>query len=80
MAFVLLRSSPDLIYTSIYVCISQIAGLLNEHLVYPNGIAYVATKRYYFGVGGGSTEFINCMNKQYKSKDNDDNLKTRVLK
>ena len=28
----------------------------------PNGIAYLATKRFYFGVGGGTLTFQNLMN------------------
>ena len=36
--------------------------LIKQLLKYPNGIAYVAAKRYYFGVGGGTSDFIQIFN------------------
>ena len=38
----------------------QIAELMFL-LEYPHGAAYVASKRYYFGVGGGTSEFLEMM-------------------
>lgn len=40
----------------------QMAELL-KFLKYPGGTAYIASKRYYFGVGGGTVEFIDLLNK-----------------
>lgn len=31
-----------------------------SRLLKPDGVAYIATKRFYFGVGGGTSEFISC--------------------
>ena len=41
---------------------AQVAQLLGELLVHPHGVAYIASKRYYFGVGGGTSEFIDILN------------------
>lgn len=35
------------------------AELVVRHLKHDTGVAYIATKRYYFGVGGGSDSFIS---------------------
>jgi len=34
-----------------------------DFLAYPGGTAYIASKRYYFGVGGGTSEFIELLNR-----------------
>jgi len=36
---------------------SDVANLLIKHLKVNTGVAFIATKRYYFGVGGGSDAF-----------------------
>lgn len=36
------------------------ATLISRHLKFDTGVALVATKRYYFGVGGGSDCFRRC--------------------
>lgn len=35
----------------------EIGQLLFKHLSFPNGTAYISSKRYYFGVGGGTSDF-----------------------
>uniref|UniRef100_A0A7S0CBI4 Uncharacterized protein n=1 Tax=Proboscia inermis TaxID=420281 RepID=A0A7S0CBI4_9STRA len=42
---------------------NQTALLLRRHLKPQAGVAYVATKRYYFGVGGGSDAFREAATK-----------------
>lgn len=34
---------------------------IQEHLLKPTGVAFVATKRYYFGTGGGSKAFLDAL-------------------
>ena len=36
--------------------------MIQKQLRYPDGIALVATKRYYFGTGGGSQYFLDRIN------------------
>ena len=36
--------------------------MIKQLLVYPHGVAYIASKRYYFGVGGGTSDFIHIFN------------------
>ena len=50
--------------------------MIRTHLSYPNGVAYIASKRYYFGVGGGTSEFIQyMMNMKQKQQHDKDNAK-----
>ncbi|KAL3645297.1 hypothetical protein CASFOL_010477 [Castilleja foliolosa] len=37
--------------------------LLKKCLSYPHGVAYMAAKKYYFGVGGGSRRFLSIVEK-----------------
>lgn len=37
--------------------------LIKKCLNYPNGVVYVAAKKYYFGVGGGSRQFLALVEK-----------------
>jgi hypothetical protein len=39
---------------------SDTAKLMARHLKPETGVGYVATKRYYFGVGGGVDSFLHC--------------------
>ena len=41
-------------------------ALILEILLSEEGVAYIATKRYYFGVGGGSEEFVKAAEKNLK--------------
>jgi hypothetical protein len=43
------------------VAAKETAFLLFQHLKHGSGVAYIATKRYYFGVGGGSDCFRHAL-------------------
>eukprot|EP01052_Picozoa_sp_SAG31_P039709 SAG31_NODE_5565_length_2454_cov_1.963907_1_plen_269_part_00 len=51
--------AADTLY-NLHTCKEQ-ARLLHEHLRQPCGIALVAAKRYYFGVGGGTDAFVSSL-------------------
>jgi len=53
----------------------ETAELLSRHLKPGKGIAYISTKRYYFGVGGGTKCFCDALNKQKAHKFHVETLK-----
>ncbi len=66
-------------YTSKYA--QDTAYLLVNHLKPNTGVGLVATKRYYFGVGGGSDAFLDaCKSVSKTSIDNDYCLTVEILR
>jgi hypothetical protein len=45
-------------YTYMYNIIIQVFEMIETHLA-PNGVALIASKKYYFGVGGGTFDLEN---------------------
>ena len=54
-----LMLSADCLYTAEVT--KKLATMLRAHLRWPDGIALVAAKRYYFGTGGGISHFKDCI-------------------
>lgn len=48
---------------------TETAQFLSKHLTPGTGIAYIATKRYYFGVGGGTSCFCNALLHNRRTED-----------
>ena len=49
-------------------CAAETAELLSRHLKRRTGVAYIATKRYYFGVGGGTRFLCDALEKNTAHK------------
>ena len=51
--------SADCLYTADVT--KKLAIMLHAHLRWPDGVALIAAKRYYFGTGGGVSHFKDCI-------------------